>query len=262
MKKISILSEFGNICGVFSGDYSNKDNVILLIHGFNSHKLGKSLVPVNEALVNSGVLTFRIDLYAHGDSSGNFEELTVTKSIQSVVDSIKYLKSLGFKKIGLIGSSFGGLSGIFATEKFNDLSFLILRSAVSINQGEIICNSFKIDLADWLLYSLMELAKLLKMQNIVKEISKLRYRIKYGAKEELLALLQLKGIGRIRARKLFMHGIKDLGDIKKADITSLTQLLGKAITEDIKQQVGENVKPEDIQVRLNKRKGDISLKDF
>ncbi|MBS3084115.1 prolyl oligopeptidase family serine peptidase [Candidatus Pacearchaeota archaeon] len=149
MKKISILSEFGNICGVFSGDYSNKDNVILLIHGFNSHKLGKSLVPVNEALVNSGVLTFRIDLYAHGDSSGNFEELTVTKSIQSVVDSIKYLKSLGFKKIGLIGSSFGGLSGIFATEKFNDLSFLILRSAVSINQGEIICNSFKIDLADW-----------------------------------------------------------------------------------------------------------------
>jgi len=150
-------------------------------------------------------------------------------------------------------------TSFFLLDWVNEFDEEALLEKYDVRPGEI---RIKIELADWLLYSMVELAKLLKMQNIVKEISKLRYRIKYGAKEELLALLQLKGIGRIRARKLFIHGIKDLGDIKRADLTSLTQLLGKAIAGDIKQQIGENIKPEDIQVKLNKRKGDISLKDF
>jgi helicase len=150
-------------------------------------------------------------------------------------------------------------TSFFLHDWINEFDEESLLNKYDIRPGEI---RVKTELADWLLYSMMELAKLLKMQNIVKEISRLRYRIKYGAREELLALLQLKGIGRVRARKLFMHDIKDIGDIKKRDLTSLTQLLGKAVAEDIKQQVGENIKPEYVQVKLNKRKGDINLMDF
>ena len=76
-------------------------------------------------------------------------------------------------------------------------------------------------------------------------------------KEELLTLLRLKGIGRIRARKLVLHGIKDLGEIKKADVTSLSQILGsKILAEDVKKQVGEEV-PEE--VSSFKRKGQMGL---
>lgn len=149
MKKIFIQSASGRICGLFSKDYSNKDNVVLLVHGFNSHKLGNSLKPINDALVELGLLTFRIDLYAHGESSGNFEDLTVSKAVQTVINSVNYLKSIGFKKIGLIGSSLGGLASLFAVIKIDDLSFLVLRSAVSSDQGKILAKNLGFNQSTW-----------------------------------------------------------------------------------------------------------------
>jgi helicase len=118
----------------------------------------------------------------------------------------------------------------------------------------------KLEHADWLLYSAEELSKLMSMHDIVKHIVRLRFRLKYGVREELIPLLRLKGIGRVRARKLYNAGIRDLGEIKKADITSLTQLIGKSIALDIKKQVGEDL--EKAIVPENKRKGQISLKDY
>ena len=37
----------------------------------------------------------------------------------------------------------------------------------------------------------------------------------YGIREELLDLVKIKGIGRIRARVLYKHGIKTLDDLGK-----------------------------------------------
>ncbi|MBI5880871.1 hypothetical protein HZB90_01945 [archaeon] len=118
----------------------------------------------------------------------------------------------------------------------------------------------KLEHADWLLYSAEELSKLMSMHDIVKHIVRLRFRLKYGVREELIPLLRLIGIGRVRARKLYNAGIRDLGEIKKADITSLTQLIGKSIALDIKKQVGEDL--EKAIVPENKRKGQISLRDY
>jgi len=120
----------------------------------------------------------------------------------------------------------------------------------------------KKDIADWLLYSSEELSKLLKMHVMIKDIAKLRFRLKYGAKEELIPLLQLKNIGRIRARKLYDNKIKDIADIKKADLTTLTQLLGKNVSLDVKKQVGQELSDDKIVVKENKRKGQINLNDY
>ena len=73
-----------------------------------------------------------------------------------------------------------------------------------------------------------------------------------------MPLLKLKGIGRVRARKMFSHGIKDLGDVKKADIVSLRQLLGVKVAEDVKKQVGEEV----ISIKKGARKGQLSIEKF
>ena len=117
----------------------------------------------------------------------------------------------------------------------------------------------KIDIADWLLYSIDELSKLIHKNEFSKETSKLRMRINYGAKEELLPLLRLRDIGRVRARKLFTNNIKDLGDVKKADVMKLRQLLGDAVAKSIKEQVGEKT---DIEIKETKRKGQMSLKKY
>jgi len=116
--------------------------------------------------------------------------------------------------------------------------------------------------ADWLLYSSEELSKLLKMHILMKDISKLRFRLKYGAREELIPLLQLKNIGRVRARKMFDNKIRDISDVKHIDLTTLAQLLGKTVALDIKKQVGQELSEEKTVVKENKRKGQINLDDY
>ena len=132
-----------------------------------------------------------------------------------------------------------------------------LMQTYDIRPGEI---KGKLDIADWLLYSSEELAKLMQFQDLIKHLSKLRFRLKYGVKEELLPLLRLKNIGRVRARRLFGNKIKTLGDIKKVDIMTLIQILGKKVAINIKEQVGEKV--EGIKISENKRKGQMSLNKY
>ncbi len=125
-----------------------------------------------------------------------------------------------------------------------------------IRPGEV---HAKLGNADWLLYSASEIAKLMRMQQLLKHITKLRFRVEHGVREELLPLLQLKGIGRVRARKLFSNRIKNLADVKAVDVSTLTQVLGSGkLAVDIKQQLGEKAEP----VKEGKRKGQISLKDY
>ncbi|MBS3147731.1 hypothetical protein J4219_02510 [Candidatus Woesearchaeota archaeon] len=99
----------------------------------------------------------------------------------------------------------------------------------------------KIDNADWLLYSCHELARLLSLQPLLKEIVKTRLRLKYGVKEELLALIRFEGVGRVRARKLFKEGIKDVGDVKNASQEKLARIVGDSVAKSLKKQVGEKL---------------------
>ena len=126
----------------------------------------------------------------------------------------------------------------------------------SIRPGEL---RVKIDRANWLLYAADELARILKLQVILKDIRKTRARLKHGAKEELLTLIKLKDIGRVRARKMFNNGIKDISDVKKADFVKLVQLIGKNTAIKIKEEVGEKV-PDGI--KITKRKGQMSLSKY
>ena len=120
----------------------------------------------------------------------------------------------------------------------------------------------KRDRADWILHSLSELVKLRGMPALVNELEKLRVRLEHGAKEELLALLRLKGVGRVRGRALYKNGIRTLDDLRSAEVSALRALVGNALAIDLKDQVGIKVAPEDVQVKANKRKGQIALGDY
>lgn len=134
-----------------------------------------------------------------------------------------------------------------------------LLDTYSIRPGEL---KQKLEIADWLLYSASELLKIMQFRPLITEIGMLRLRIKHGAKEELLPLLRLKEIGRVRARKLFRSTIKSVRDVRNADISTLSQILGKKVALNIKKQVGQDFDESTIRVRENKRKGQISLMDF
>ncbi|MBU0757946.1 MAG: hypothetical protein KKF44_07785 [Nanoarchaeota archaeon] len=124
----------------------------------------------------------------------------------------------------------------------------------NVRPGEF---NYKKDSCDWILFSSEEIAKLMQFKDIVRIIRKARFRLKNGVKEELIPLVKIKGIGRIRARKLFRNGIKDIGDIKNADITQLVQLLGKNIAIKLKKEVGIDIDKD--KVPEGRRKGQTGL---
>ncbi|MBD3203227.1 hypothetical protein GF327_02965 [Candidatus Woesearchaeota archaeon] len=127
----------------------------------------------------------------------------------------------------------------------------------NVRPGEF---NYKKNNADWLLYSSEELAKLLNFREIVKMIRKTRFRLNHGIREELIPLVRVKGIGRVRARKLFRNGIRNIGDIKDADIVKMTQLIGRKTSINIKKQVGIEIDKKKVPKR--KRKGQMSLKKY
>ena len=93
--------------------------------------------------------------------------------------------------------------------------------------------------ANWLSYCLREISKHVERADLLEELSDLRNRIVYGIREELLDLVRVKGIGRVRARILFKHGIKNLDDLRKISVNKLAEIdkIGSTIADNIKAEL-------------------------
>ncbi len=94
----------------------------------------------------------------------------------------------------------------------------------------------KTQIIEWLSYATIELSKVLGIEKHLINSQKLGRRVKYGVKEELLALVELKGIGRVRARKLFNAGIKKVSEVKN-NLPKVEAILGKKVADSIKNQL-------------------------
>ena len=97
----------------------------------------------------------------------------------------------------------------------------------------------RVDLAEWLLYStriiLMEDEELSRMDKeshrvLFEAIDETHRRMRYGCKSELISLVSLRGIGRVRARemveKLGVSNIKDVALLTENDKIKLSELRG------------------------------------
>ena len=101
-----------------------------------------------------------------------------------------------------------------------------------------------IENAKWLLHATHELAALLGFREILPLVNELIERVSKGIKKELLPIVKLEGIGRVRGRIIFNAGYRTIEDIKHADIEELTNLplIGPRVAKRIKEQVGGFVK--------------------
>lgn len=85
---------------------------------------------------------------------------------------------------------------------------------------------------DWLIYAFEELARLTGKGLVVPALKRLRIRVRYGVKNELARLVELKHIGRVRARKLYSLGIKTPAQLRQ-DKKTAEKVLGKKILEKV-----------------------------
>jgi helicase len=98
-----------------------------------------------------------------------------------------------------------------------------------------------VDIAEWLLHATREFARMYNF-SCVSNINDLLMRVQNGCKEELLNLVSLKGIGRVRARALYHEGFKTVNDLRNVPVERIAMIktIGKAIAVNIKQQIGES----------------------
>ena len=108
----------------------------------------------------------------------------------------------------------------------------------NVGSGDIL---YLTDNAKWLLYSAIEIGKLFHFENIQKQIRELHIRISHGIRKELVPLVKLRGIGRVRARLLYNNGFKTINAIRKAEAKELARVpaIGPEIVRSIKEQVGD-----------------------
>lgn len=111
-----------------------------------------------------------------------------------------------------------------------------ITDAFGIGPGDI---RSRMDMMDWILYAMSEVASI--FNPAAKErLRPLQTRVRYGVRAELLDLVTLRGVGRVRARVLHSHGIKDRAAVAKADAPFLAGLpkIGPALARSMKEQVG------------------------
>jgi helicase len=104
-----------------------------------------------------------------------------------------------------------------------------------------------VDTAKWLLHATYQLAELFGHKDILNITHELQVRCTKGVKAELVPLVELEGVGRVRARLLYNAGYKTLDQLKHASVTDLMNIpmIGPTLAKKIKEQVGGLIKAEE-----------------
>ena len=138
-----------------------------------------------------------------------------------------------------------------------------LETRYQIGPGDV---RTRLDNGEWMLHAFQELARQMR-PDWVKPLQDLSLRLQHGVKEQLLPLVRLRGVGRIRARTLWAAGFHTPAALKGVPVSRLSALpgIGDKLAFDLLRQVGGDEEPEPPQPKAEppkKGKGQASVLDF
>jgi pimeloyl-ACP methyl ester carboxylesterase len=95
--------------------------VVVFVHGFTSNRIEvPSFVGMSRLLADSGIASVRFDLSGHGESDGDFFDVTITGEIAETKAVVRTVRTMDFvdpERLALVGMSMGGVvAGIAAAE--------------------------------------------------------------------------------------------------------------------------------------------------
>ncbi|TAN47356.1 MAG: ATP-dependent DNA helicase [Candidatus Methanoperedens sp.] len=109
----------------------------------------------------------------------------------------------------------------------------------------------------WLVHSMAELG-IDQKRSCAMKAKELAQRVEYGASPELLELIQIRGIGRVRARKLYTAGIRGMEALLTADQNAIARIIGTKTAMKVLRQIGRVLKePEKPEKEKQRRLGDF-----
>ena len=84
--------------------------IVILCHGFTGNRNGGLEVGIAHELEAKGIASIRFDFNGHGESEGDFQQMTVPNEIEDARHVYEWVKDDGrFGKIGIAGHSQGGV---------------------------------------------------------------------------------------------------------------------------------------------------------
>lgn len=172
---------------------------VVLCHGFLSSKNSTTNKSLTRTLNEAGLATFRFDFFGQGESEGLFEDITVSLAVGQADAAVALVRSHGYERIGLMGSSFGGLVAILTTAHRHDIACLALKCPVVDFAEELRLEFGPEELVRW--QSTDTIPNLLG--------GPARIRLKYGLYEDCLRQAAYEPASRIVAPTLIVQGERD-----------------------------------------------------
>jgi helicase len=98
-----------------------------------------------------------------------------------------------------------------------------------------------VESVNWLLHATGELSRMF-VPAFHQQIRDFETCMKNGIRRELLLLVKLRGIGRVRARRLFNNNMTSPDAVRAAGIENVTRIIGRGIAEQIFAQLSKGMK--------------------
>jgi pimeloyl-ACP methyl ester carboxylesterase len=210
------------ISAILSAPDGPTKHIAVLCHGFLSGKNSTTNKTLTRLLNERGIAAFRFDFFGQGDSDGPFEELTTTLAVHQAHAALDLVAARGYDRIGLVGSSFGGLVAILTAAQRRDIACLALKCPV-------------VDFAEELriTFGLEELARWQATNTIPNMMGGSdRVRLRYGFYEDCLKQIAYEPAKQITVPTLIVQGEQDecvplhqsrrlhdsLGGVKRLDL--------------------------------------------
>src|SRR5256712_9297781 len=115
------------VAGILATPEEKTDRIAVLCHGFLSNKNSKTNQALTALLPPQGIGTFRFDFFGQGESEGPFEQITVSLAVWQALAGLDLMSSKGYRKLALVGSSFGGLAALLAAAQRPRIACMALK---------------------------------------------------------------------------------------------------------------------------------------
>jgi len=130
-KAVTISGDHGKLAAVVqTPDGAKNYPMVIIMHGFTSHKEEPLLTNLADDLEKAGIASIRFDFNGHGQSEGRFQDMTVPNEIEDAKHVYEYVAKMpGVTSVSLTGHSQGGVvasmtAGILGTQKVKSLALM------------------------------------------------------------------------------------------------------------------------------------------
>lgn len=125
---------------------ADRRDVVLLFHGFTSNRNAALLTSIASRAVGGGMLVIRLDFNGHGDSEGDFRNMTVANEVEDANALLERVLdgTLGIRarRIFLAGHSQGGVvTGLLGGLYADVISGLVLLAPAATLVDDAVCGA-------------------------------------------------------------------------------------------------------------------------